>query len=112
MVIAGTGPYRVEFTTLPAGTSTPAPFGLNNATTVRFVPDGNSSSVDLGILLPHEYCQNNPELATACYVYGDQMAGRRRQPRPRLLALLGRQHPYGPGAAPFADFLTRRRPTP
>lgn len=103
LVIAGTGPYRVEFTTLPAGFH-PAPFGLNNATTVRFVPDGNSSSVDLGILLPHEYCQNNPELATACYVYGDQITG----PNNTSPVLVSSPYSAGStrttGAAPFADF--------
>lgn len=71
---AGTGPYRIEFANLPAGYY-PGPQGVNNGTTVRFVPDGNSSNVDLGIALPTDYCSNNPQVATNCYVFGDQIAG-------------------------------------
>ena len=54
----GSGPYRVEFTTLPPGFQ-PGPVGPNNGTTVRFL-SGAASGIDLGIVLPSEYCQNNP----------------------------------------------------
>jgi hypothetical protein len=71
---AGTGPYRIEFTNLPAGYH-PGPRGANNGTSVQFVPDGNSSNVDLGIVFPADYCVDNPEVATNCYVFGDQVNG-------------------------------------
>lgn len=65
----GTGPYRIEFTALPSGYY-PSAIGTNNATTVRFVPDGNSSGVDLGIGKPSLYSQNNPLVTTSCYING------------------------------------------
>jgi hypothetical protein len=74
LTVTGTGPYRLEFTTFPAGYY-PAAHGSNNGTTIRFVPDGNSGNIDLGLSLPSDYCQNNPELITSCYVYGNQIAG-------------------------------------
>jgi hypothetical protein len=61
----GTGPYRVDFSTLPAGFQ-PSPHGTNNNTTVQFVPDGNSSNIDLGIFKPSDFCQNNPTLVISC----------------------------------------------
>lgn len=63
---SGTGPYRVEFSGLPTGFQ-PGPVGSNNGSTVRFVGDGNSANVNLGIHLPTEYCQNNPDLVTSCF---------------------------------------------
>lgn len=71
---SGTGPYRIEFTNLPAGYQ-PGPRGANNGTTVRFVPDGNSANIDLGLNRPGDYCQDNPLLVTNCYVFGDQLTG-------------------------------------
>jgi hypothetical protein len=71
----GTGPYRLEFTNLPAGFF-PAAHGANNGTTLRFnIPDGGAGNVDLGINRPTDYCQSNPLLVTSCYVFGDQIAG-------------------------------------
>src|SRR5262245_21097521 len=70
---SGVGPYRVEFTGLPAGFES-SPFGANSNTTVQFVPDGNSNNVNLGINIAADYCQNNPDLATSCYVFGDQLS--------------------------------------
>jgi hypothetical protein len=70
----GTGPYRLEFTSLPSGYYAGAT-GTNNATTVRFVADGSSSGNDLGLSRPEDYSQNRPDLATNCYVYGDQVTG-------------------------------------
>lgn len=64
----GTGPYRVEFTTLPAGyfpsfhsshsgsnTTAPNSAATTAGTTVQFVPDGNSSNVNLAINAPEDY---------------------------------------------------------
>lgn len=67
----GTGPYRVEFTTLPAGYF-PSRFAAGptgNGTTIQFVPDGNTANVNLAVLDPTQFCQNNPNLVTACYVF-------------------------------------------
>ncbi|HZS05023.1 MAG TPA: C25 family cysteine peptidase [Blastocatellia bacterium] len=66
----GTGPYRIEFTNLPSGYY-PSASGTDNASTVRFVPDGNSSGIDLGITRPSDYSQNNPLVATNCYINGN-----------------------------------------
>ncbi len=74
LVAGGTGPYRVEFTNLPAGFE-PGPYGANSLSTVQFVPDGNTGSVDVGLNVPADYCQNNPLLATTCFVYGSQITG-------------------------------------
>jgi len=62
------GPYRVEFTSLPGGYY-PSSVGTNNATTVRFT-DGPASGIDLGILEPREYSQNIPFLMTQVFNVG------------------------------------------
>ena len=67
---SGTGPYRIEFTNLPAGYF-PSEVGANNATSVRIVPDGNSSNIDFGIVRPDEYCQNNPDVITNVFAVGN-----------------------------------------
>lgn len=66
---SGTGPYRIEFTNIPAGYY-PSEVGANNASSVRIVPNGNSSAVDFGIVRPIEYCQNNPFIYTNVYTVG------------------------------------------
>ncbi len=76
LTATGTGPYRIEFVNLPAGFQ-PGPHLGNSpvsgaGTTVQFIADGNSSNVNLSLIIPSEYCQNNPELATSCYSFGDQ----------------------------------------
>jgi uncharacterized repeat protein (TIGR01451 family) len=65
------GPYRVEFSAFPPGFQ-PGAFGAQNASTVQFVDAAGGTGVDLGINLPGEYCQDNPDLITPCYVFGDQ----------------------------------------
>lgn len=52
------------FTNLPADYE-PTAYGTQNGTSVQFVPDGISSSVNMGLNDPAEYCQNNPELCTS-----------------------------------------------
>lgn len=71
---AGTGPYRVEFTTIPAPYE-PGPNGPQNGTTIQFVPEGGVSNVDLGVNDPDEYCQDLPFLSTSCYVNGNPLGG-------------------------------------
>ena len=68
---SGSGPYRLEFTNLPAGYF-PGPVGQNSATNVRFIDGGTASGQDFGIVLPMAYCQDNPTIITACYVGGNQ----------------------------------------
>jgi hypothetical protein len=67
----GTGPYRIEFTNIPAGFF-PGPSGPNNGTTVQFVPDGNSSNISLGLVRPSDYSQDAPPLVTQMYVLGSR----------------------------------------
>lgn len=67
--------YRIEFS-LPEIISCwakPTRAGADNGTTVQFVQPGNCAS--LGIASPSDYCQQNPLLATPCYVSGDPTAG-------------------------------------
>ncbi|MDX2034803.1 MAG: SdrD B-like domain-containing protein [Blastocatellia bacterium] len=71
LTASGTGPYRVEFSNLPGGFQ-PGPRSNAVGTTVQFVSDGNTANVDLGLVLPAEFCQANPDLATGCYVFGPQ----------------------------------------
>ena len=92
---SGTGPYRVEFSGLPAGFQ-PGPVGVNNGSTVRFVPDGASANVNLGIHLPGEYCQNNPELVTSCF-RGVPRAGFPPPPPEDAISVLS--FPYNAGAS-------------
>ncbi|MBS1794696.1 MAG: hypothetical protein JSS81_12625 [Acidobacteria bacterium] len=63
------GPYRVEYTNLPAGYF-PSAAGTNNATSVRFVAEGGAANVDFGVIAPKEFCQTTPWLVTNSYVVG------------------------------------------
>ena len=67
----GSGPYRLEFTALPAG-YTPSAFGANNGTSVRFVANGGAAGLDFGLVYATDYAQNDTEVVTNCYVYGNQ----------------------------------------
>lgn len=73
IITSGTGPYRLEFTTLPSGYS-PSAVGTNNATSVKFVADGPSTGNDFGIIRNRDYCQNNPLIATPEFINGDNIA--------------------------------------
>ena len=96
----GTGPYRVEFTNLPAGFQP----GVNAAgkTAVQFVADGSTSGADLAINIPAEYCQNNPTIVTNCYVGGSNNG-----PEEVLVTFpMSGGTSRTTGGAPFADFDT------
>ncbi|MBA3352564.1 MAG: carboxypeptidase regulatory-like domain-containing protein [Blastocatellia bacterium] len=79
---AGAGPYRVEFTGLPAGYSPSARStdsvnggtSTNAGSTVQFVPAG-ATNVNLAVNHPRDYSQSNPEVVTAVYYSGDQTLG-------------------------------------
>lgn len=88
----GAGPYRIEFAGFPAGFF-PGPHGTQNGTTVQFVPDGNSASVNLGLVRATDHSQNNPELVTSIYTFGDQISGPNAN-QPVLVSF-----PYNSGAA-------------
>ena len=76
----GTGPYRIEFTNLPANyqpsaRSTDSVTGgttTNAGSTVQFVANGNTADVNLAINVPEDYCQNNPSLCTSIARPGNQ----------------------------------------
>src|SRR5262249_18193597 len=71
LTATGAGPYRIEFSNIPAGLQ-PRPHGPGAGTTVQFVADGNSSNINLALVAPQDFCQNNPALVTSCYVGGPQ----------------------------------------
>lgn len=79
LAASGTGPYRVEFTSLPAGftpsaRSTDSAFGgnsTNSGSTVQFVADGNTANLNLALNRAQDYCSNNPELCSQLYGVGD-----------------------------------------
>ena len=66
------GPYRIQFTNVPAGYE-PSAKGVDNDTSVQFVNAG-ATNVNLGVLRPTDYCQNNPLLCMAAYGVGDPLA--------------------------------------
>jgi len=70
---SGAGPYRVEFSSLPAGyeptTHGPSASSGANGTSTQFVTTvAGASNLNLGILTPCDYCQNNPSLAMSRHV--------------------------------------------
>jgi uncharacterized repeat protein (TIGR01451 family) len=71
------GSYRIEFSGLPAG-YVPARHGPSNGTSAQF-SDG-STPVNFGLLLPGNYCQNNPEVFVNCYHFGASDSGNAAQP--------------------------------
>ncbi|MCC6451911.1 MAG: carboxypeptidase regulatory-like domain-containing protein [Acidobacteria bacterium] len=82
----GTGPYRIEFTTIPTGYSPSArsrtsgsgsalPTSTTNAgATVQFVPNNGSTNVNLALNRAADYCSDNPELCSQLYHFGDEVA--------------------------------------
>jgi uncharacterized repeat protein (TIGR01451 family) len=72
--VGGTGPYRIEFTDFPSSFHSTF-VGTNNDSSVQFVPDGNSNTIDFGLNSPSDYCQADPRLATSCFVEGNQITG-------------------------------------
>lgn len=62
---------RLEFTGIPDWVS-PTSEGSNNKTDVQFY-SSTTCDADFGIHNPADYCQDNVDIATACFVYGDQL---------------------------------------
>ncbi len=67
------GRVRIEFTDLPAGYQ-PARHGARSGTTVQFadLSGGDVSGLDVGVLQPANFCQDNPTLALVCMQFGDR----------------------------------------
>jgi hypothetical protein len=61
---------RVEFTQLP-NLLRPGPAGADSRTTVAFATSP-ATNVDVGVNNPSHYCQDNPQMVTSCFVFGDQ----------------------------------------
>jgi LPXTG-site transpeptidase (sortase) family protein len=62
---------RVEFTDTPLGLR-PGAVGIDSDTTVVFVTSP-VDNVDMGLLRPEAYCQDDPYLASPCYFNGDPL---------------------------------------
>jgi hypothetical protein len=69
-VPAGTG-VRLEFTALPSGYFEGFA-GQDSRGSVTFLQSPDCGR-DFAVLRPHEHCQDEPDLATNCYVSGNQM---------------------------------------
>lgn len=97
---AGSGPYRVEFTNLPAGFKPSArsrpSVGSGSATdagtTVQFVSTP-AANVNLAINYPTEYSQDNPQVAASVYASGNNLVS----PGGDLVTLLS--FPYSAGSS-------------
>jgi len=66
-------PYRIEFTGLPSYLE-PGVMGIDSTTSVTFATSP-ATGINLGLHNPSEYCQNDPDLVTSCYVNGDPLGG-------------------------------------
>ena len=64
---------RVEATGVPSYLR-PAPIGSNNGSLVRFAAEGDTG-VDMAVMNPADYCQNNPDLLLPCFLNGNQADG-------------------------------------
>lgn len=74
LTATGTGPYRVEFTTIPTYLK-PGVFGTGAGTTVQFIPNGNSSNINLALTDPGKFNNEaNPETATTIFLNGQYNA--------------------------------------
>jgi hypothetical protein len=63
----------VDGATLPPGFQF-GPHGVDSGTSVQFV-DAGATGVDVGVVDPESYCQDNPQMAVSCFVFGDQSTG-------------------------------------
>jgi protocatechuate 3,4-dioxygenase beta subunit len=64
-----TGPFRIEVT-VPSG-FVPGPIGPDNKSTVRFESNPSATGVNFGLVNPRDYSQNNPDLITTQYDFGE-----------------------------------------
>lgn len=74
----GTGPYRIEFTTIPSGYSPSARStdsvtggtATDSGSTVQFVNNLTTGNANLALTRPEEYCQDNPTIFIPRYAQG------------------------------------------
>jgi hypothetical protein len=71
--------YRLEFTRIPDYLQ-PGAVGNKTNATVAFIT-APAGEVNVGLNNPADYCQENPELGTPCYIFGNQ-----RQDLPALVS--------------------------
>jgi hypothetical protein len=99
--VEAAGPYRVEFSY--PGLYEPGPLGPENGSTVQFVASAPAAGIDLGLIIPGEYCQDNPTLVTSCFKSGAMAGGDLDEP-----TLLG--FPYNAGSQDSLDINDYRFP--
>ncbi|MFM9905879.1 MAG: SdrD B-like domain-containing protein [Pyrinomonadaceae bacterium] len=76
----GTGPYRIEFASLPAGYSPSARAtdsvsggtAADSGSTVQFVANGSTPNVNLAVDRAEEFCQDNPDIVISRFAEGAQ----------------------------------------
>ena len=76
---------RVEFSALPDGLA-PSAVGAGAGPAVQFVKEP-ATDVNFAVNRPGEYCQDNPDLATNCYVYGKQFGDGRHADEDAIVSL-------------------------
>lgn len=64
--------YRVEFT-VPTDMEE-SPFNTDSKTSVQFAQPG-TCNINLGVFNPSEYCQDNPDFFSVCFVEGEPLGG-------------------------------------
>lgn len=70
LVVPGGAQYRLEVTGIPDYLQ-PGVVGINSEATVAFA-NAPINNVNFGLNNPADYCQDNPEMGTPCYLFGDQ----------------------------------------
>ena len=66
---------RLEFSGLPSFLQS-GPAGTGSGTSAQFVTlVSGAATANFGLANPDEYCQNDPDLVTSCYTYGNQITG-------------------------------------
>ena len=86
LTVGSTSQFRVEFTNLVAG-DYESFRGTGSATSVQFV-NGGSTSVNLGVNYPANYCQSTtPELVTTCFISINATNNPTLQSRPVLVGV-------------------------
>ncbi|MEZ4708311.1 MAG: SdrD B-like domain-containing protein [Caldilineaceae bacterium] len=88
MTVTGSAPYRVEFTTIPDGYTpglttvssmsnaiNPPLTEFTSGPRVQIVVTDSAEHVNVALLDPAKFCQDDPDVATPCYINGDPLLG-------------------------------------
>ncbi|MEM7128145.1 MAG: SdrD B-like domain-containing protein [Chloroflexota bacterium] len=70
---SGAGPWRIEFTDLPAGYE-PSFLGSDNDGSLQFVDTSGATGVDFAVNYPPDFCQANPDMCINLHVNGNTNA--------------------------------------